>query len=73
MGASDKLMALFLDYFSKFNFSPDKVNQARHVRFLKNKKVTEAHMKKLAALIKPKFDLVDKYLNSLPEGLASWT
>ena len=30
-------------------------------------------MKKLAALIKPKFDLVDKYLNSLPEGLASWT
>lgn len=73
LGASDKLMALFLDYFSKFNFSPDKVNQARHVRFLKNKKGTEAHMKKLAALIKPKFDLVDKYLNSLPEGLASWT
>ena len=73
LGASDKLMTLFLDYFSKFNFSPDKVNQARHVRFLKNKKGTEAHMKKLAALIKPKFDLVDKYLNSLPEGLASWT
>ncbi len=73
LGASDKLMTLFLDYFSKFNFSPDKVNQARHVRFLKNKKGTEAHMKKLAALIKPKFDLVDKYLNSLPEGLATWT
>ena len=66
-------MALFLDYFSKFNFSPDKVNQARHVRFLKNKKGIESHMKKLAPLIKPKFELVDKYLNSLPDGLASWT
>ena len=73
LGASDKLMSLFLDYFSKFNFSPDKVNQARHVKFLKNRKGMEAHMKKLAALIKPKFELVDKYLNSLPEGLASWT
>ena len=73
LGASDKLMALFLDYFSKFNFSPDKVNQTRHVRFLKNKKGIESHMKKLAPLIKPKFELVDKYLNSLPDGLASWT
>ena len=73
LGASDKLMSLFLDYFSKFNFSPDKVNQARHVRFLKNKKGIEFHMKKLAPLIKPKFELVDKYLNSLPDGLASWT
>ena len=63
LGASDKLMALFLDYFSKFNFSPDKVN----------KKGIEFHMKKLAPLIKPKFELVDKYLNSLPDGLASWT
>lgn len=73
LGASDKLMSLFLDYFSKFNFSPDKVNQARHVRFLKNREGIEAHMKKLADIIRPKFELVDKYLNSLPEGLASWT
>jgi DNA-binding transcriptional MocR family regulator len=73
LGASDKLMTIFLDYFSKFNFSPDKVNQARHVRFLKNIKGIEAHMKKLATLIRPKFELVDKYLNSLPKGLASWT
>jgi DNA-binding transcriptional MocR family regulator len=73
LGASDKLMTIFLDYFSKFNFSPDKVNQARHVRFLKNLKGIEAHMKKLATLIRPKFELVDKYLNSLPKGLASWT
>ncbi len=73
LGSSDKLMSLFLDYFSKFNFSPDKVNQARHVRFLKNRKGIEAHMKKLADVIRPKFELVDKYLNSLPKGLASWT
>jgi len=73
LGASDKLMSIFLDYFSKFNFSPDKVNQARHVRFLKNRQGIEAHMKKLADVIRPKFELVDKYLNSLPKGLASWT
>ena len=27
----------------------------------------------LADVIRPKFELVDKYLNSLPKGLASWT
>ena len=37
---------------------PDKINQLRHVRFLKNMAGIESHMKKHAAIIKPKFDAV---------------
>lgn len=36
----------------------DKINQKRHVRFLKNKSTTLKHMEKHAEIIKPKFDLI---------------
>ncbi len=55
--------------------SYDKVNQIRHVRFLKDKAHTLALMQKHAAVLKPRFDAV---LNTLdqeiaPLGIASWT
>jgi aspartate/methionine/tyrosine aminotransferase len=37
---------------------PNKINELMHVRFLKNREHTLAHMKKHAAIMKPKFDLV---------------
>lgn len=37
---------------------PDKINQLRHVMFLKDVDGIEKHMKKHAAIIKPKFDMV---------------
>ena len=43
--------------------SYDKLNQLRHVRFLRNKKGVLAHMEKQAALIRPKFELVQEILN----------
>lgn len=54
--------------------SYDKLNQLRHLRFLKNKQVVLEHMKKHAAIMKPKFDIV---LNALdreiaPLGVASY-
>lgn len=45
----------------------DKLNQMRHVRFLKNAEGIAAHMAKHAAIIRPKFELV---LKMLEEGLA---
>lgn len=53
---------------------PDKVNQLRHVRFLKDMDQLKDHMKKQAAVIKPKFDLVLNKLESELGGLeiASW-
>lgn len=56
------------------SISYDKINQLRHTLFLKDKETTLAHMKKHAAFLKPKFDIV---LDSLdreiaPLGVASW-
>ena len=55
--------------------SADKMNQLRHVLFLKDKENTIAHMKKHAVLMKPKFDMVCDMLDReiAPEGIATWT
>ena len=53
----------------------DKVNQLRHVKFLKDLDGIKAHMKKQADIIRPKFeavlDVLEKELGGL--GIASWT
>ena len=53
----------------------DKINQLRHVKFLKDKEGIEAHMKKHAAIIRPKFDmLLEKFDNELSGlGVGTWT
>ena len=53
----------------------DKVNQLRHVRFLKNAAGVDALMKKHAAIIRPKFELVARMLEERlgNEGIATWT
>lgn len=52
----------------------DKMNQLRHVKYLKDKEHTLALMKKHAEIMKPKFDTVLRYLESeiAPLGIASW-
>lgn len=40
----------------------DKINQLRHYLFLQNMDVVHRHMEKHAAIIKPKFNLIDKKL-----------
>ena len=54
---------------------PDKMNQLRHVRFLKNIDGVRAHMAKHADIIRPKFECVLKKLNENvgPLGIGSWT
>ena len=53
----------------------DKINQLRHVNYLKNMAGIEAHMEKHAAILKPKFDAVlDAFEKNLAgKGIASWT
>ena len=54
--------------------SYDKVNQLRHVRYLKDKANTLALMKKHAEIMKPKFDAVSDALDRelKPRGLGNW-
>ena len=53
----------------------DKMNQLRHVRFLKDATGVDALMKKHAAIIRPKFELVARMLEEGlgNEGIATWT
>ena len=80
-GAGISVMAASVDnlkYMSKLmgiqSISYDKVNQLRHVLFLKDKKNTLELMKKHAAIMKPKFDSVLKALDEqiAPLGIAEW-
>lgn len=52
----------------------DKINQLRHVRFLKDIAGVEAHMMKHAALIRPKFEMLLEKLDNKLAGLGagSW-
>ncbi|NBH24562.1 aminotransferase [Lachnospiraceae bacterium] len=54
---------------------PDKLNQLRHVRYFKDIEGMKAHMKKHAAIIRPKFEAVEKVLEEELEGLeiGQWT
>ena len=54
---------------------PDKLNQLRHIRFFKNADGVREHMKKHAAIIKPKMDLVLRELDSHLDGtgIARWS
>jgi len=58
MAASENNIAFIKKQLSIRTIGSDKINQLRHVRFLKDIKGIEEHMKKHAAIIKPKFDMV---------------
>lgn len=61
---------MFLPFYSALMIGPDKLNQAKHVKFFQETSLEE-HMKKHASIVKPKFDLVNDKLESL--NLGSWT
>lgn len=52
----------------------DKMNMLRHVRFLKNMANLREHLQKHAEIVKPRFDMVIKYLETelCPLGLGSY-
>ena len=54
--------------------SYDKVNQLRHVKYLKNKAHTLEIMKRHATVMGPKFECVSRWLNQelKPLGIADW-
>lgn len=65
-GMSSRNLATFSGQLGMTQIGPDKINQLRHVHFLKDQDTLNALMKKHAALLKPRFDAV---LRGLENGL----
>ncbi len=75
MAASPANIALTKKQMGAQVIGYDKMNQLRHVRFLKDAEGVAAHMSAHAGIIRPKFELVlEKLEDSLGgEGIATWT
>lgn len=75
MAASEANIEYFTGVFGVQMISYDKVNQIRHVKFLKDKAHTLEIMQRHASIMAPKFRVVADYLNReiRPLGFASWT
>ncbi len=75
LAASKKNLDDVRRYLSVQTIGHDKVNQLRHVRFFGNMANMHAHMSRHAAILRPKFEMVeetfDKELGGL--GIGEWT
>ena len=75
MAGSRKNVASIKKQMAYQSIGPDKLNQLRHVKFFKDMAGIENHMKKHAAIIKPKFDAVQEILEKELAGkdIAQWS
>ncbi len=75
LATSETNLRAFEKYLSPQVIGFDKVNQLRHVRFLKDSHHLAEHMKKHQALLQPKFELVQSKLEAGIGDLdiAEWT
>ena len=55
-------------------FGHDKINQLRHVKFFKDQKGVQEHMMKQAAIIRPKFEMVEEMFTEeiASRGIGTW-
>ena len=74
MASSEANIAYLTKLFSVQMISADKINQLRHVRYLKDRKHTIEIMKRHAAILAPKFaivsDILEREIKLL--GIAQW-
>ncbi|MBR1763164.1 MAG: aminotransferase class I/II-fold pyridoxal phosphate-dependent enzyme [Eubacterium sp.] len=72
--ASDANIAQIMGRLNCQTISYDKMNQLRHSRFFGTAEAVKEHMKKHAAILKPKFEIVLKHLENELGGLgvANW-
>lgn len=75
IGSSERNLSTLKAHLAFQSIGPDKVNQLRHVRFLRDSDNVAAHMAKHAALIRPRFeavlDTLDRELAGT--GMGEWT
>lgn len=75
MAGSRKNIEFVLSKMQFQTIGPNKMNQLRHVLFFKDVAGIEDHMKKHAAILKPKFDAVLSVLDKelAGSGIAEWS
>lgn len=75
MAASAANLASFTKHLGAQTIGPDKLNQLRHVRFLRDAGGIRAHMRRQAASVRPKFERVLRHLDDglAADGLGSWS
>ena len=75
MTASPADMAEVRAAFASMRVSPEKISQLAHVRFLKDAAGVRTHMEKHAAIVAPRFALVEEKLTAglADLGMATWT
>lgn len=75
IGACKENIDWFTEVLSDQTIGFDKINQKRHVKFLKNKEHLLQHMEKHAVLLKPKFDVISELFESYfnESTMLEWT
>jgi|TARA_B100001245_G_scaffold236551_1_gene228245 DNA-binding transcriptional MocR family regulator len=71
IGMSEENLSRFIKHYSSMVIGPDKVNQARHIMFFKNFNGLLSHMQKHAEILRPKFEIVEKWLSK--QSFGTWT
>lgn len=74
IASGDQMIAEIKEQLKLQIFSHDKINQMRHVKYLKSPEHIRAHMKEVAKILRPRFDLVDNLLQEHMEfaDLLTW-
>jgi len=75
VGSSEQNLAAFARHLGYQTIGPDKINQLRHVRFLRDMDTLAGHMARHAELIRPRFERVLETLEGelAGTGMGSWT
>jgi DNA-binding transcriptional MocR family regulator len=73
VGGSTATIDWIREYSFARNIGPDKINQLRHVRFLKDAEGVRRHMRENRALLVPKFDAALEILQARLGEAAGWT
>lgn len=75
LGGSAENIEWYLRHLAKRTIGPDKINQLRHARYLKDVGGVHALMDKHRAILAPKFKTVTSILEARlgPYGVGSWT
>ena len=68
---SENNLTRFVKHYSSVAINPNKVNQARHVNFFQDFIDLKSHMEKHADIVRPKFQIVQKWLSK--QNYGSWT